>query len=334
MENKKTRKANRLLHLLWVIPTLIVLTFGVFMYLIPAIETVDRTAVSGSKDWMAKLDNSMPLSSVVLPGTHDSASTHAQLGYITQCQALTIGEQLDAGFRYLDIRLGANGTKLKLMHGFTNCTVNGWPWAETLSLDNVLSDCYAFLNAHPTETIVFAVKHEHGSETPEQFETMLNAYIDENPDAWLLSDRIPTVGEARGKIFLTRHYEDASQPVPTLGLPCYWKTQNGHDDVTIHAAEHKNGNYTLIVQDRYEYDAPDKLDAFRNGQNVAETDETHLSISFLSTKGSGTFGHPYSFAKKLNPALLAMNDRLTGWIAVDFGSPEIASHIYQMNFNK
>ncbi len=334
MEIKKKSTAKRLLHLLWIIPALIVLVFGVFMYLIPATETVDREGATGSQDWMARLDDSIPLSSVVLPGTHDSASTNAQLGYITKCQALTIAEQLDAGFRYLDIRLGINGTKFKLMHGFTNCTVSGWPWAATLSLDSVLDDCYAFLSAHPSETIVFAVKHEHGSETPEQFEKLLNAYIAEKPDAWLLTDGIPSVGEARGKIFLTRHYEDASMPKPTLGLPCYWQTQNGHDDVSVNAAAHENGKYTLIVQDRYEYDAPDKLNAFRKGLEAVQTDETHLSISFLSTKGSGSFGHPFSYAKKLNPALLSMSERLSGWIVVDFGSPEIAAHIYQMNFNQ
>ncbi len=334
METKKSGKAKRLLHILWIVPTLIVLIFGVMMYVIPALETVDKTAVAGSGDWMGRLDDGMQLSEVVLPGTHDAATRSVQLAYITRCQSLTIAEQLDAGFRYLDIRLAANSDKLKLMHGFTNCTKSGWPWAASLYLDDVLSDCYAFLKAHPTETIVFAVKQEYGSETPAEFETLLSAYIEQNPDAWLLTDCIPTVGEARGKIVLTRHYEDDSMPVPTVGLPCYWQTQNGHDDVTQNAASHLNGTYTLIVQDRYEYDAPDKLNAFRKGLEVAQADETHLSISFLSTKGSGAFGHLYSLAKTLNPELMGLSDPLNGWIVVDFGSPAIAARIYETNFNR
>ena len=333
METKKSRKTKRILHILWIVPTLIVLIFGVMMYVVPAFETVDRTAVQGSDDWMGKLEDGMLLSEVVLPGTHDAATGNVQLAYITRCQALTIAEQLDAGFRYLDIRLAASGEKLKLMHGFTNCTKSGWPWAATLYLDDVLSDCYAFLNAHPTETIVFAVKHEHGNETPDEFETLLPAYIEQNLNAWLLTDGIPTVGEARGKIVLTRHYEDDSMPVPTVGLPCYWQTQNGHDDVTPNAATHNNGKYTLIVQDRYEYDAPDKLNAFRKGLEVAQADETHLSISFLSTKGSGSFGHPYGIAKTLDRDLTELTDPLIGWIVVDFGSPTLAARIYETNFN-
>lgn len=334
MNTKQTGKAKRLLHLLWIVPLLIVLIFAVLIYVVPALETVDRTPVEGSADWMKRLPDGMPLSEVKLPGTHDCATQNVQLAYITRCQALSIAEQLEAGFRYLDIRLGASGEQFRLMHGFTVCTTSGWPWAGTLYLDDVLDDCYAFLKAHPTETIVFAVKQEHGGETPEQFEALLSAYIAKNADAWLLSDRIPNVGEARGKIFLTRHYEDASMPVPTLGLPCYWQTQNGHDDVSINAASHENGSYTLTVQDRYEYDAQDKLNAFRKGLEAAETDETHLSISFLSTKGSGAFGHPYGIAKTLDSELIKLADPLKGWIVVDFGSPALAQRIYQTNFTE
>ena len=332
MEKKKTGGAKRLLHLLWIIPLLIVLVFVVTMYLIPALENVDRTPKAGSEDWMKALPDDMPLSDVVLPGTHDSATKNVQLAYFSKCQALTIGEQLQAGFRYLDIRLGASGEQFKLMHGVTNCTTSGWPWGATLYLDDVLSDCCAFLEAHPTETIVFAVKQEHGAETPEQFEALLAAYIAKNADAWLLSDEIPTVGEARGKIVLTRHYEDKSMPVPTVGLPCYWQTQNGHDDVTPNAAVHKNGKYTLIVQDRYEYDAADKLAAFKKGLEAGQTGKTFLSIHFLSTKGTAKFGHPFGFAKALNDALLSMTEPLNGWIVTDFGSPTIAARIYRTNF--
>lgn len=332
MKGRKKGGAKHLLHLLWIIPLLIVLLFGTLMYLVPALENVDRTPVEGAADWMKGLPDDMPLSDVVLPGAHDAATKNVQLAFITRCQALTIAEQLDAGFRYLDIRLAASGEKLKLMHGFTACLKSGWPWASTLFYDDVLSDSYAFLKAHPTETIVFAVKHEYGSETPEQFEALLSAYIAQDPDMWLLTDSIPTVGEARGKIVLVRHYEDKNQPVPTVGLPCYWQTQNGHNDVSLNAATHKNGGYTLIIQDRYEYDPADKLNAFRSGVAAGQTGETFLTINFLSTKGTAAFGHPYGLAKKLNPALLGSNDALKGWIVTDFGSAKLAQRIYQTNF--
>lgn len=334
MEKKRAGKGKRLLHLLWIIPLALVLVLVTLMYIVPAFENVDRTAIAGSADWMAKLDDGMPLSEVVLPGTHDSATKNVQLAFITKCQALSVGEQLEAGFRYLDIRLSASGDRFKLMHGFTNCTTSGWPWAGALYLEDVLSDCYTFLLAHPTETIVFAVKHEHGSETPEQFQALLNAYIQKNPDAWLLTDSIPTVGEARGRLVLLRHYETPSEPDPTLGIKCYWDKQDKHDDVSKNIAVHDEGTYTLHVQDRYKYGVKDKLNAFREGLKNGKTGPDAVSIHFLSTSGTAAYGHPYSYAKKLNAELLTGNDRLNGWIVTDFASAKLAQRIYETNFKQ
>ena len=332
MEFKKTGKAKRLLHLLWIIPLLIVLVFGTMMYLIPAFENVDRTPVEGSADWMAKLDDSLPLAEVVLPGTHDSGTKNVQLAFFSKCQALDIGEQLEAGFRYLDIRLGVSKDKLKLMHGFTVCTDSGWPWAGTLFLEDVLEPCYAFLTAHPSETIVFAVKQEHGSETVADFETLLNAYIEKEPDLWLTSDTLPTVGEARGKLVLMRRYADEANLGSHSGIALLWENQNGHDDVSKNIAMEENDGYRLFVQDRYEYDADDKWAAFKAGLNACETGAEAVSIHFLSTKGTATFGHPYKFAKTLNERLLSGNEQLKGWIVVDFGSAKLAQRIYETNF--
>ena len=58
-----------------------------------------------------------------------------------------------------------------------------------------------------------------------------------------------------------------------------------------------------------------------------------VRISFLSTKGTAKYGHPYSFAKTLNAKLMAEDTAsLDGWIIVDFGSAGLAEHIYKANF--
>ena len=91
------------------------------MYLIPAFETVDHTPAEDSADWMSRLPDELPISQITLPGSHDSATQHVQLAFFSKCQALRIGEQLDAGFRYLDIRLALDGEVLRFVHGFTKC---------------------------------------------------------------------------------------------------------------------------------------------------------------------------------------------------------------------
>ena len=330
----KKSKALKLLHLLWIVPLLLILAVGCMMYVIPAFETADRSAVENSADWMAELDDALSLGEVVLPGTHDSATKDVQLAFFSKCQSLSIRGQLEAGFRYLDIRLGADGERLKLMHGFTNCTTSGWPWAGTLYLDAVLGQCYEFLSAHPTETVVFAVKQEHGNEPVAEFQTLLNAYVQRDPDRWLLTDHIPTVGESRGKLVLMRRYADEADLGASSGIPLLWDNQNGHADVSKNIAEHDNGSYRLYVQDRYEYETADKWAAFTEGLKKGKTGPDTISIQFLSTKGASTYGHPYQYAKRLNPMLndLAAGS-LRGWIVVDFASAKLAQHIYSENFH-
>ena len=324
-------KARRLLHLLWVLPLVLLLSLFTLMYIVPAFETADKTAVADSADWMAKLDDALSLGEVTLPGTHDSATNNVQLAFFSKCQALEIGEQLAAGYRYLDIRLGADGERLKLMHGFTNCTTSGTPWAGALYLDAVLTQCYDFLKAHPTETVVFAVKQEHGSESVAAFQKLLNSYVQQDPGMWHLSYHIPTVGEARGKLVLMRRYADEANLGSASGIPLLWDKQNGHDDVTQNIASYDNGSYTLSVQDRYEYDTADKWAAFTAGLAAGKTGRDAVSIHFLSTKGTATYGHPYRFAKALNPKLMETGS-LSGWIVVDFASATLAQHIYEANF--
>ena len=329
---KKPGPGRVILRILLALLALILLALAVF-FTIPLTERGDRMAVPGAADWMAALDDSLPLNTITLPGSHDSATQYVQLAFFSKCQALSISEQLEAGCRYLDIRLGMDGQSgaFKLMHGFTNCKPSAFSF-DALYLDDMLRDCYAFLAAHPTETVVFAVKQEHGDESVEAFETALDAYLGEHPDFWLLTDSIPTLGEARGRLVLMRRYEDAANLGSRAGIPLLWPDQRGHDNTALHIESTDQGSYTLWVQDRFEYGAADKWNAFTEGIAAGEQrSEGDLAIHFLSTKGEAAYGHPFSFAKRLNPRLMA-ESALSGWIVLDFFSAPLAEHIYSINF--
>ena len=151
------------------------------MFAVPLTETGDRTEVLGSADWMGRLEDAVMLDEITLPGTHDSATQYVQLAFFSKCQAESVGEQLEAGFRYLDIRLAVEGEGLVLKHGFTDCRQGPMPWNKTLRLENVLEQCYVFLAEHPTETVLFAVKQEHGEESTAEFETLLHNYTEKEP---------------------------------------------------------------------------------------------------------------------------------------------------------
>ncbi|MBR5095127.1 MAG: phosphatidylinositol-specific phospholipase C domain-containing protein [Oscillospiraceae bacterium] len=330
-EKKKTPAWKIVLRILAGLLGAVVL-FLLVMFTIPLTETGDRTPVEGSADWMARLDDETSLAAVVLPGTHDSATRYVQLGYFSKCQAFGIGDQLRAGYRYLDIRLAVAGEKRQLMHGFTKCRVGAMPWTDTLTLDAVLADCYRFLAEHPTETVLFAVKQERGAESVAQFQAVLDGYVQLEPDRWLLTDEIPTLGEARGKLVLLRRYDDEAGLGVRAGIPLIWEDQRGFEDASLDIAEEPNGSYTLRVQDRFEYETEEKWAAFIAGMEKAPVGEGDVAIHFLSTKGHATFGHPFRYAKELD-ARLTGRDALAGWIVVDFASAPLAEHIYSRNFD-
>ena len=300
---------------------------------VPMTETGDKTEIPGSADWMADLSDDKRLCELVLPGTHDSGTQFVQLAFFSKCQARSIGQQLEAGFRYLDIRLGEDESgELQLMHGFTRCKT-GALTKSSLKLDDVLAECCDFLDAHPTETVVFAVKQEHGALSVAAFESLLDAAVRENESYWLLTDSMPTLGEARGKLVLLRRYEDAAGLGARAGIPFLWESQKGHDDASRNLAVENNGSYDLLVQDRYEYGAEDKWNAFTAGMEAArDRGETDVALHFLSTKGTLAYGHPWYFAHDLNERLIRANLALDGWVIVDFASAPLAERIYGCNF--
>ena len=54
--------------------------------------------------WMSKLPPHYPLSTLSIPGTHNSPTCHKALPSV-RCQAVPVREQLDNGVRFLDIHL-------------------------------------------------------------------------------------------------------------------------------------------------------------------------------------------------------------------------------------
>ena len=336
----KARNEIKRRRALIIIPALLIVLIGCFLIL-PLFESPEINSVAGSADWMKNIPDSTPLNMIALPGTHDSAAEYVFPAFFARCQSRSISEQLNDGFRYLDIRLGVESgndkVALDLMHGSAFCRKKLSPSSGKLRLDSVLAQCYAFLDLHPHETVVFTVSRENGDESVSSFENLLNSYVSQDPEYWLLTDAIPTLGEARGKLVLMRRYPDAAGLGTASGIPAYWEDQSGFDDPDLNYERCVAENITLWVQDRYEFDSSEKWLAFLTtlGTCPADYDRGELCINFLSTKGTLTYGHPYGYAKTLNGQLSALAEKSgspNGWIILDFGTPELAQRIYSANF--
>ncbi len=75
--------------------------------------------------------------------------------------------------------------------------------------------------------------------------------------------------------------------------------------------------------------------AFATAMNESMAGDIVLSLNFLSTSGSGSAGHPKSYAKTLNAQLLDTSletGRCYGMLIVDFGEEALARHIFASNF--
>ena len=159
--------------------------------------------------WMSSLPDSAPLSSLCIPGTHESL---ARYGYpISTCQevASTVDIQLRAGIRFLDVRVTAKGPsgsqpseqKLLGYHGVTD---------ERIEFGAVLQSCWNFLdNEGKGETIIMSMKPEADAAAMQAcFEQV---YLNPTKSRWYLDVNVPTLGQVRGKIVLLSRYGSSGQ---------------------------------------------------------------------------------------------------------------------------
>ncbi|KAL7283011.1 hypothetical protein ACG7TL_002435 [Trametes sanguinea] len=155
------------------------------------------------------MPDSLPLSALVLPGTHD---TMAFYGWpISQCQSpyTPLQDQLHSGIRVLDVRLAVVDGRLISYHGI---------FPQRTPFQTILEIVHAFLTAPQTnrETLVMSIKQEDFTKTPlPLFSRLVHDEIMNGPggrDMWFLENRIPKLGEVRGRvIMLSRFGGDGSE---------------------------------------------------------------------------------------------------------------------------
>ncbi|KAK4181339.1 PLC-like phosphodiesterase [Triangularia setosa] len=158
--------------------------------------------------WMSNLPDSIPLSSLSIPGTHNSPTCHVALPSV-RCQAVSVTEQLDNGVRFLDVRVNCPNLdinqpekpELALVHAVFPIALSG-----TRYLSGLLDEVYRFLEEHPSETVMMSLKREGtGKGSDQLFGGILRKWY-LGSDRWYTKGRIPSLGEARGKVVLVRRF--------------------------------------------------------------------------------------------------------------------------------
>lgn len=92
--------------------------------------------------WMRWVPDSVPISLLSIPSSHDSMARIG--GPLAITQSLALADQLEAGIRALDIRARHVGDRFNIYHGIVD---------QGFTFEDVLNSCNAFLALNPTETI-------------------------------------------------------------------------------------------------------------------------------------------------------------------------------------
>ncbi|WP_099049864.1 phosphatidylinositol-specific phospholipase C [Chryseobacterium indologenes] len=273
--------------------------------------------------WMSGLQDNISISKISIPGTHDSGARvdPPVLSGTAKTQDLSIAEQLNAGVRFLDIRCRHIDNAFAIHHGAIY---------QNLNFDDVLNACYAFLNSHPSETIIMSVKEEYDpSNNTRSFEQTFDAYVQKNPSKWDLGANIPTLGSVRGKIKLLRRFSSGT----TKGINASPWADNTTFDIN-------NSGVQLKVQDYYKVtNNDDKWNGISSLLNEAKNNTNgKLFVNFTSGYKPGIFGIPSipTVSNNINPRLKTFFQNNTqgsfGIMPIDFVNAELSELIVKTNF--
>lgn len=189
-------------------------------------------------DWMSMLEDDLPVSSLTIPGTHDSAAHGPFLPFVVT-HFMSIAEQLEVGIRFLDLRCALRSDIVQMVHGraFLSQT-----FAE------VLQSMYMFLDKHSTEGMIVTINQDQLPKASTlDFADAIAAHIDARPDKWRTEASTPSLAELRGKIQLMCRYTGADR-----GINLSDWTDNSPDAFTITGPDGLN----VVIQDHYTCSTP------------------------------------------------------------------------------
>lgn len=152
--------------------------------------------------WMTGIPDDQPLSEVTMPGTHNTMALYG--GMYAECQSWSLASQLQAGVRFLDIRVRHVTGNLTIHHGVSY---------QRAHFGHVLEGVAEFLQEYTSETVLMRVREEF-SETYNIYGAVVD-YIHRYARWDLLwhSRLVPTMGEARGKLIILQDFSG-----PDLGM--------------------------------------------------------------------------------------------------------------------
>lgn len=256
--------------------------------------------------WMAAIPDHVNVSSLSIPGTHDTMTYGMPDNIWLQCQNNNLSTQLQAGLRYFDIRGRLVNDTIGIYHsiGYTGFTFT-----------DVVHDMFEFLEENPSETIIMRLKEEgkpvgEARESNKTFEEVFNGFRFTNPDTAAgfekhlfqpesptEADFLPTLGAVRGKILLLENFPAEHGPYgilwdsPLMQLEDLW---------IIPSADHLEEKWRAI-------------EAALNLARESPDDNSALHVSHLSAS-VGVLPIEAAAGPRTRKEIQGMNSRTGDWL--------------------
>lgn len=296
-------------------------------------------------NWQALLPDNIPLSTINLPGTHNSSTQFVNLSPFSRCQGKSILQQLEMGARLLDIRLALGDEGFITVHGISNCRSAKNRNSALLTFDMVFNDIKTFLELHSTEAVVLSLNIGRGDKLDSFFPTFYRKFIEAYSRIWFLENRIPTLGESRGKLVLIRRCDLGKSDIVfnDLNSGLNFTKMSKQESTKSHAVplpnpvkmfDNKSKSFSLVVQDNYMLNPIAKWrKSVKPMLENANPGKGLITINFLSSAGFPFF--PFINAKYINNKFQRFHlipECFYGWLVPDFLTKRLTSKIIKSNF--
>ncbi|KAK9961433.1 hypothetical protein ABG768_009221 [Culter alburnus] len=255
--------------------------------------------------WMETLDDEKLISTITIPGTHESMALHG--GPPVECQSWSLENQLKAGIQYFDLRVSLSGFELIVMHG---------PIYQHTTLSGVLITIRKFLSEFTTETVLVGVKPILPMKGKVQ--NLVENKIKNAQDIWI-EPSVPRIGEVRGKIVFVQKN--------SFKLGIILSETDKRDDYKV--------TNVKVKEEKIKKHLEEAANQCRTG--------TALSLSYSSSTSLGTYMLiwilPNGLAKQINPWLykhlakeFKKNPKPCFWIiAMDFPGFNLIQQVIKFN---
>ena len=274
-----------------------------------------NTPLIHNLDWMRDIPDQTHISQMTIPGTHDSCSLFGIC--CARTQTWTITEQLNAGIRYLDVRLRRFNNILRAFHAFIDQKEN---------FDSILRMVFEFLDRNPSEFIIMEINSEHTPvNSTKSFVDLYNEYTENYRGRIVEYDYNDlTVGDLRGKLYILKIFEGSISRTRGIFLQNKWSI-NFKWYINIKKRKIKEFFNRVITLELNN----DNNTYINNNEN----DKKNLYITYISCSSDYAMMTPYSAAMKLNPLVMRFSGRM-GIVNMDYPGEDLIKHLINQNFSK